>query len=160
MPVLKSLSLTFEYGDAGKHVWDVLAKAPKLPMLEEFELICCTVNVHDFTSFVLKHITTLKQLQTSWVGLFGLTRSDISRFYADLSKASRLENFRQFQLSFGKYDDSIWPKIPNRFCYPRTSGEEVDDFVEIEVVNNLILWKGRDEVKGVLADLAGHFWTQ
>jgi hypothetical protein len=156
MPMLRRLDLTFEHGDAAIYLWNVLAEAPVLPMLEDLLLVCCTINVHDFTSFVLQHVSTLKLLRTSWIGLKEGNVQALSNFYVELSKAPRLEHFSQYALGFGDYDECLWVELPRHLCSPRHS-KEVEDFIEIEIWYWSIRWKGRDEIKRVLAELAVHF---
>jgi hypothetical protein len=98
-------------------------------------------------------------LKTSWTALHGDVISDISTFYAELSKASHLQHFYQYGLGIGGNDASDWIELPNHLCVPEISGE-VEGYAEIEVENWSVNWKGQDEVKRVLAELAVHFQNE
>jgi hypothetical protein len=156
MPALKSLYLSFDLGSTGGiPVWNILAKAPRLPNLERLELHCCGINIHDYTTFVLKHMETLKLVDISWLGLHDTTVFDVSRFYAQLAKAPRLETFHQYGLSWGDYERCNWVRMPLHLCVPQDrKGENEDGYTEIELWCWDIRMDGQGEVRNVLAELA------
>lgn len=157
MPALRSLYLSFlRHKTGSRSAWEILANAPRLPALEDLELSGCGMDMHNYTRFVLKHLDTLKLLDTQWLGLYEGTDRDVGKFYAELSKAPRLETFYQYGMTLGDFDDCNWVGHPLHLCFPHLAhcDEDEDGYLEIDLECQWIRWKGQDEVRDVLAELA------
>lgn len=156
MAALTILELSFQIDYvSGISAWRILAKAPKIENLEELVLRGSAMNVHDLTGFILKHVDTLTLLEISSLGLHEATASDISLFYARLSNASKLEDFWQHDVVLMNNNRVEYIGLPRRLCLPGLhDGELEDGYIAIGVKDNSLHWKGHQEVKDVLADLA------
>lgn len=157
MLALRSLCLVFEKGSAQSiSAWNAISKTPVIATLEQLELQYCLMNAHDYTSFVLKHIDSLVSLDIERLGLYDCTVHDIRAFYAELSKAPKLKFFYQYGLGLGGFDWNHWVKLPLHLCFPHLAhvDENEDGYVEFELWSRWIRWKGRDEVRRVLVELA------
>jgi hypothetical protein len=162
MPVLTKLCLSSCPGStASIAMWAALAKIPAISTLEDLELIVFDFTLHDFTSFVLKHKTTLKKLVTSTIGLHGGTKLDLSTFYTELGKSLVLKDFHQYGLSLKSFRPANAVLFPRHLCIAAEEDDEDDDgFIEVYVCPYYLHWKGQDEVKRVLAEMAAFLWSQ
>jgi hypothetical protein len=88
--------------------------------------------------------------------LYDCTINDIRTFYAELSRAPKLEYFYQYGLGLGGFDWNHWVKLPLHLCFPNLFhvDENEDGYIEYQVTSRWIRWKGKDEVKRVLLELA------
>lgn len=164
MPALKILELSFHISsESSIPAWDLLANVPKLPNLEQLILDGCDMTFHALANFVLKQTRTLKVLHLSNVKLHEVTLTDVSLFYLQLSIASTVDDYRQQGLVL--VTDTVnhhWVRyvgLPCHLCLPYSlddgnDDENEDGYVEIWVSNNMIRWKGRQEVKDMLSDLS------
>jgi hypothetical protein len=156
MPALRILELWFHIGSAtSRSLWAILANAPRFSNLEELLLNGCNMDIQDMTKFVLNQIDTLTFLDLSKLCLHECTMSDISTFYAKLSEASRLEDFYQSDMALVNNHQTELIRIPRRLCLSGChAGEFEDGWTAVSVYNHLIHWKGHEELKEVLSDLA------
>jgi hypothetical protein len=160
MPALKILELSFHIGcTSGIPAWNVLAKLPKFPNLEELILDGCNMNVRDMTKFVLKQTDTLKVLDLSTLRLHKGTLDDMSLFYKQLSMASKLEDYRQSGLALVTVvGNRGWVRtigLPRHLCLPYIDEDENEDgYIEVGLLTTTISWKGNPEVKDMLLDLS------
>jgi hypothetical protein len=161
MPILKALALSTRLGTTASRVmWADLAKIPAILTLEHLRLAIFDSDLDDYTRFILKHSKTLNILATSRMGLHSGTLADLSIFYAELSKAPRLEDFCQYGLGVEGNDPAHYVQLPRHLCVPYVrfdEDEDEDGFIEVDVNDCLVRWKGQVEVKRVLAELAMHF---
>lgn len=168
MPALKILELSFHFESAsGIAAWNLLANVPRLPNLEELALRGCSMSVHALTKFTMKHTDTLKILDIIDLKLHEGTLTDMSLFYLQLSITSRVNDYRQQMLALVTDTGTRWSLryigLPRHLCLPyikdvgnddENDDENEDGFIEVGVLNNVIRWKGRQEVKDMLSDLS------
>ena len=156
MSALRSLTLSLDFGDTGGiPIWSMLADVPTLQTLGKLQLSRCGMNMHDYTTFVLKHVDTLKLLEIIWLRLYDGTVSDLRKFYAELSMAPRLEAFHQYALYWRDYRRYKWVRLPLHLCSAQDrQGENEDGYVEIELWCWSIRMDSRREARSVLAELA------
>lgn len=110
-----------------------------MPALEELELCCCGMNLHDYKAFVLKHIATLKSLHI--MGMLVLHHGsayDLGRFYEALRESQMLEDFHQTHV-FADEGDAHFPS--HHWCPWDTKLDE-HDYVNI-VLMQWIVCEGR-----------------
>lgn len=120
-------------------LWNILAHAPKFPILEELLLSGCNMDVHDMTEFVLKQIDTLTLLDLSRLVLHEGTMNYICKFYAKLSKASKLEDFYQNKMALVNDHQTELIRTPRRLCLPGFyAGEVEDDWTAVGVKDHLL----------------------
>jgi hypothetical protein len=164
MPVLRSLHLSSRLGTtASRAMWAALAQVPPIPTLDHLDFGIFDCDLNDYTSFILKHSETLRILSTNRVGFQGGTLIDLSRFYAELSKAPRLEDFCQYGLGFEGKDPVHYVRLPRRLCHPHRDHEKDEDedgFAWIYIDDHWLRWKGHNEVAHVLAEMSAFFWSQ
>jgi len=160
MPALKHLDLSSHVGSAtGIPAWNILANVPKFPNLEALLLRSCDMNVHDMTRFVLKQADTLKYLELFELYLYECTVADMSLFYAQLSIASRMEEFHQTGLTLarviGNGHRARYLGLPRHLCVVDIANDENEDgYIEVGIRRQLLHWKGHPGVKDKLLDLS------
>lgn len=153
--MLKDLDLNFELKDS-VYAWNVLAKTPAIPTLQNIQLKTNVMDMHDFTHFMGKHSATWKSICIGHLHLTDGSMDDIGRLYELLSRAPNIEEFLQRSVLLGLGEDHEHVNLPSRICYPLlVDDEDEDGYVEV-CQTGWIRWKGHEEVTEVLGVMAEH----
>lgn len=151
MPTLKRLCLIQQPSSTCTPTWTALANAPAIPCLEGFEPRDCDMDVHDYATFILNHIGTLKFLCIQTIHPRGGCIHALSKFCLVLSESRTITDLYLEQIFIG--DDEV--PFPSHLCWPWDSDCEEAGYVDI-LLTDWIAYEGHGEVKVVLLKLAEH----
>lgn len=162
MPVLQALNLHFAPA-ISIAAWSQIANGPLTTMstLKELNLEDCRIDMCDF-SRIFSNTRSLKRLFITAVHLHRGFRDDLAQTFFGLANGPcELETFSLGSggLFMGENEEIIFPSSLHKpDVLPFDSEGEIEgeeEWIEV-VIQPWIHWKGRDDVKWILREMAAH----
>lgn len=107
------------------------------------------MDFHDYATFILNHIGTLKSLCIQTMHLHGGSIHALSKLCLALSESRMITTLYLEQIFID--DDEV--EFPSHLCWPWDMDWKEPGYVDI-LLTDWISYEGHDEVKGVLLKLA------
>jgi hypothetical protein len=160
MPVVHELLLG-ACSSIGFDAWAEIANGPVTSMtnLQAFTLDGCHIDLCDFSKMLL-NMRSLTHLLFDDVHLYKASKGDLAQFFCALADGPcELEYFYSLNVIMGWYDKIEFPsslRQPGSWILD-SEGELEDDYDWIVVnYHPWIHWKGKDNIKWVLREMAAH----
>lgn len=159
MPALHTLDLRFA-PTMSVTVWSQIANgsATNLSTLRELRLFVCHMDMRDFSK-ILSNVPSLTCLFLGDLHLYDGFREDFSQVLLRL--ANRPCELETFTLDFGgvsmgEHEEIIFPSsLQKPDAFPYGEAESEDEWVLVEI-QHWIYWKGKEDIKWVLKEMAAH----
>lgn len=132
--------------------WSMLATTPVIPHLRKLELDISDMNLSDYTTFILRHVNTLRSSHSRALVLRNGTYDDLGRFYARMSGLSEIKSLRMGHVFVDSIQPITWPTCLCNIYYIENLGDE-EDYNEVRSTE-WIEREGRDNVKKGLTEMA------
>lgn len=158
MPVLQYLELDFA-PKISISAWSAIANGPPLLMLTELNLYDCHMDMRDYCKIV-SGMGNMRTLIFRDLHLYNGFRADLAQSYLDLANGCcELQLFDQSSLFVGKDEELVFPSSVRKPCFAtlRSNGEieDEDDWVMVHILPK-IYWKGKDDIRWVMREMASY----